>query len=61
MFMMNIGGVLVVVLDPVMSMHVGVLPNHWRNVEMVVMAVVVSMGMFVLCRLVGMPMSVTLG
>lgn len=61
MSMMNVRAVRVIVLDPVMSMGVGVFADEGGIVDMVVVSVVVPVGVLVLERLVGMPVSVALG
>ena len=59
--MMQIRAVLVLVLDRPVTVHVAVLGRHGRVMHMVVVAVIVSMRVLVLDRLVPMAMGVRLG
>ena len=57
----QVRGVVVVVVEPLMSMRVRVLTRDRRLVRVSMMAVVMAVGMLVSDRLMSMPVSVALG
>ena len=57
----QVRGVIVVVLEPLVSMRVRMLARDGRLVRMFMMAVVMAVGMLVSDRLMAVPVSVALG